>query len=146
MASESRARAKVGGNFGKVNFNSLKPKGGKKEVAPVCSLLLVLFGHSDMADSCNLMGCSPPDSSVHGISQARILEWVAISSPRGSSQARDQTCLLQLLHWQADSSSLVPSGKMNWEAGTDIYTLLCIKQITKERLLYRTGNSECCGD
>ena len=30
--------------------------------------------------------CSPPGSSVHGISQARILEWVAISSPRGSSQ------------------------------------------------------------
>ena len=29
--------------------------------------------------SCNPMGCSPPGSSVHGISQARILEWVAIS-------------------------------------------------------------------
>ena len=35
------------------------------------------------------MGCSPPGSSVHGISQARILEWVAISSSRGSSQPRD---------------------------------------------------------
>ena len=34
----------------------------------------------------NPMDCSPPGSSVHGISQARILEWVAISSPRGSSQ------------------------------------------------------------
>ena len=31
------------------------------------------------------MDCSPPNSSVHGISQARILEWVAISSSRGSS-------------------------------------------------------------
>ena len=31
---------------------------------------------------CNLMDCSPPGSSVHGISQARILEWVAISSSR----------------------------------------------------------------
>ena len=30
------------------------------------------------------MDCSPPGSSVHGISQARILEWVAISFPRGS--------------------------------------------------------------
>ena len=29
--------------------------------------------------------CSPPGSSVHGILQARILQWVAISSPRGSS-------------------------------------------------------------
>ena len=37
------------------------------------------------------MDYSPPDSSVHGISQARILEWVAIPSSRGSSQPRDQT-------------------------------------------------------
>ena len=34
---------------------------------------------------------SPPGSSVHGISQARMLEWAAISSSRGSSQPRDQT-------------------------------------------------------
>ena len=36
--------------------------------------------------ACNLMDYNPPGSSVHGISQARILEWVAISSCRGSSQ------------------------------------------------------------
>ena len=35
--------------------------------------------------------CSPPGSSVHGISQARILEWVAISFSRGSSGPRDRT-------------------------------------------------------
>ena len=37
------------------------------------------------------MDCSPPGSSVHGIPQVRILEWVAIFSSRGSSQPRDQT-------------------------------------------------------
>ena len=37
------------------------------------------------------MDCSPPGSSAHGISQARILEWVAISFTRGSSWPRDQT-------------------------------------------------------
>ena len=37
------------------------------------------------------MGCSPPGSSVHGIFQARILEWVAISSSRGSSWLKNQT-------------------------------------------------------
>ena len=37
------------------------------------------------------MNCSLPGSSVHGILQARILEWVAISSSRGPSQPRDQT-------------------------------------------------------
>ena len=37
------------------------------------------------------MDCSPSGSSVHGISQARILEWIATSSSRGSSQPRDQS-------------------------------------------------------
>ena len=40
---------------------------------------------------CDPMDCSPPGSSVHGILQARILEWVAISFSRGSSWPRDQT-------------------------------------------------------
>ena len=39
------------------------------------------------------MDCSPPDSSVRGIFQARILEQIAISSSRGSSIPRDQTCV-----------------------------------------------------
>ena len=39
---------------------------------------------------CDAMHSSPPGSSVHGILQARILEWIAISSSRGSSQPRDQ--------------------------------------------------------
>ena len=40
---------------------------------------------------CDPMDCSPPGSSVHGILQARILEWVAIPFTKGSSQSRDQT-------------------------------------------------------
>ena len=40
---------------------------------------------------CDPMDCSTPGSSVHGISQARALESVAISSSRGSSQPRDRT-------------------------------------------------------
>ena len=39
------------------------------------------------------MDCSLPISSLHGIFQARTLDWVAISSSRGSSQSRDQTCV-----------------------------------------------------
>ena len=49
------------------------------------------------AQSCltvyGLMDCNPPGFSVHGIFQARILEQVAISSSRGSSQPRDETCV-----------------------------------------------------
>ena len=40
---------------------------------------------------CDPIDYSPPDFSVHGISQARILEWVAILFSRGSSQPRDRT-------------------------------------------------------
>ena len=40
---------------------------------------------------CDPMDCSPPGSFVHGILQARILEWVAMPSSRGSSQPRDRT-------------------------------------------------------
>ena len=50
------------------------------------------------------MDCSPPGSSVHGILQARILGWVAISFFRGSFQPSDQTCISHidrrvLYHW-----------------------------------------------
>ena len=44
-----------------------------------------------MPNSCNLMDCSLPGSSVHGILQARTLEWVAISCSRGSSRPKDRT-------------------------------------------------------
>jgi len=40
---------------------------------------------------CDPVNCSPPGSCVQGISQARVLEWVAVSSSRGSSWPRDQT-------------------------------------------------------
>ena len=50
---------------------------------------------SEVAQSCPTLcdpkDCSLPRSSVHGIFQARVLEWVAISFSRGSSQPRDQT-------------------------------------------------------
>ena len=61
---------------------------------------------------CDPMDCSPPGSSIQEIFQARILEWVAISSSRGFSQPRDRTCvpcvgrwiLCRLSHYQLDFS------------------------------------------
>jgi len=53
---------------------------------------------------CDPMDFRPPDSSVLGIFQARILEWVGISFSRTSSIPRDQT--LCFLHWQVDSLPL----------------------------------------
>ena len=40
---------------------------------------------------CDPMDCSPPGSSVHGILQARILEWIVLPSSRGSAQPRGRT-------------------------------------------------------
>ena len=42
---------------------------------------------------CNPTDCSPSGSSVHGILQAKILEWAAKPSSRGSSPAKGQTCV-----------------------------------------------------
>ena len=58
---------------------------------------------------CDHMDCSPPGSPVHEISPAGILQWVAISFSRKSSQSRNQT--------QADSLLSEPPGKPNSEEG-----------------------------
>ena len=53
---------------------------------------------------CHPRDCSPPGSSVHGILQARISEWVAISSSGAPSRSGDRT-------WVAGSLPLAPPGK-----------------------------------
>ena len=58
---------------------------------------------------CDPMDYSLPDSSVHGILQARILEWVPMPFSRGSSQLRNQTQSPEL---QADSLPSEPPGKL----------------------------------
>ena len=66
-------------------------------VSPVLHVLICLcvFRMNVFTQSCptlcDPMDCSPPGSSVYGIFQARVLEWVAISFSRGSSQPRDRT-------------------------------------------------------
>ena len=66
--------------------------------------LVGLDGESlNLVRLCKPMDCSPPGSSVHGIPQARILEWVAISFSKGSSQPRDQTHVSRI---EADSLPL----------------------------------------
>ena len=57
---------------------------------------MVMLSHSVLSDSWDPADYSPPGSFVHGIFQARILEWVAVSFSRGSSRPRDQTCIFSL--------------------------------------------------
>ena len=54
---------------------------------------LCMLSLSVVSDSLDPMGWRPPGISVHGILQASILEWVAISFSRGSSQPRDRNCV-----------------------------------------------------
>ena len=67
----------------------------------VCALAHVCVCAHAHAQSCStlcdLIDCGPPGSSVHWIFQARLLEWVALSSSRGSSWSMDQIHLLYLL-------------------------------------------------
>ena len=72
-----------------------------------------------MSDLCDPMDCSPPGSSVHGILQARILEWVAIPFSKGSSQTQGLNS--GLLHCRQTKDSLPTELQ-----GSPIETYFCI--------------------
>ena len=67
---------------------------------------------------CNTLDYSQPGSSVHGILQARILEWVAMPSSRGSSQPRNQICIscIGIYHWANREALRSP-----WKKGNHKY-------------------------
>ena len=79
------------------------------------------------------MDYSGPGSFVHGILQARILEWVAISFSRGISQSRDWTQRIESSALQADSLLPEPPGK-------SIFLTGCILQL-EARLLSEVGSN-----
>ena len=72
--------------------------------SPACRILLPACSSLQPCPTlCDPMNCSLPGSSVHGILQARILEWVAMSFSRWSSWPRDWPSVFCLLHWQVGS-------------------------------------------
>ena len=86
------------------------------------------------------MDCSPPGSSVHGNFQARILEWVAISSSRGSSQPRDRI--------QVSCISCMDRGILyHWATGEALFSFSSMYvipfQIKMKRGLYSTVFQSC---
>ena len=83
---------------------------------------------------CNPMDCNPPGSSVHGIFQARTLEWVAISYSRGDSQLRGQTCvscasyidrqiLYTLSHLGSTSNDICDTKAAKWTLSSHRYKI-----------------------
>ena len=82
------------GQFWKLNQNNyirLKTKGKHGMRSRETANRKWKWSCSVVSDSLRPMDCSPQSSSIHGILQARILEWVAISFSRGSSGPRDRT-------------------------------------------------------
>ena len=81
------------------------------------SYSIIWFNHSTVCVFsriwlfCDPVDCSPPGSSVHGISQARIPQWVVISFSRGSSWLRNWTWVSCI--WQANSLQLSHQGSPN---------------------------------
>ena len=70
------------------------------------------------------MNCGPPGSTVHGISQARMLEWAAISFSKGSSRPRDWTA------FQADSLLLNHQGFLY-----KYHVILCVFELYKNNVI-----------
>ena len=73
-----------------IMHNSL---GGKDICDQVMTMWVCVSGCSIASHSCDPIDCSPRGSSVHGIFQARILEWAAICFSRGSSPPQNRTCV-----------------------------------------------------
>ena len=89
--------------------------------SPCCSHRMSHLPISVCAQSCltpcNPMDCGAPGSSVHGISQARILEWMAISFSRGSSRPRDGTHIFwqDYLPLSHQGSSVIRNGRERYK-------------------------------
>ena len=93
---------------------------------------------------CKPMDCNPSGSSLHGIFQARILEWVTICYSRGSSPPRDRTCISCIsCIWQAVSLPL-------HHLGNPLNKLVMYKKILTEWFLrafisakWSTSKADC---
>ena len=66
---------------------------------------------------CDPVDCSPPGPSVHGILQASLLEWVAISYYKRSSQPRDWTLVSMFPAWAGGFFTTEPPGKTLFRYG-----------------------------
>ena len=85
----------------------------------VCVCVCVLVAQLCLT-LCNPMDCSPPDSSIHGILQARIMDWVVSSFSEVSSQSRVQTCISCIDRW------------------------ILYRWATREEATYYPGGIRCC--
>ena len=105
---------------------------------PKTSGYICIYMHARSLQSCltlcDPIDCSLPGSSVYGILQARILEWVDMPSSRGSSWPRDRTHISGLPHWQAGSLPLAPLWRL-------IYMCVCVYTCTHTHIKFKKKTS-----
>ena len=87
---------------------------------------------------CNPMDCGPPGFSVHGIFQARILEWVAMPSSRRSPQPRDWTGV-------SDVSCIGKQVLYHYRLGSPTYDCLPLTELFNNTFLYPVPSSLVTG-
>ena len=87
---EKRAVIKLRGNQ---KMQVVSDKQELQKLTASCPAYLHVWLCSVKSDSCDPTDCSPPGSSVHGVLQARILEWVTISSSRNRTQVSFISCI-----------------------------------------------------
>ena len=113
----------------------------KKNQEPFRHVIMSCVSCSVVPNSLQPLDCTLPGSSVHGILQARVLEWVAISFSRGSSQPRDRTWVLKntksfskLLYTSSVSNmyKLTIHQSQNLNVGCDLRGLQSISKLSRQ--------------
>ena len=104
-----------------------KARSGIQQAAALYMHVYMLSRSATCPTLCNPMNCTPPGSSLHGTVQARIPEWVATYSSRGSSRPRNCTCISHAPALQADSLPLCylgnPIGAYHCPFATECFSL-----------------------
>ena len=99
------------GNWSQVS--SLATKESKKGPSLAIPLIVKWSEVAQLCPTlCDSMNCSLPGSSVHGIFQAIVLEWIAISFSRGSSRPRDRTRVSRIVDRHFTALPSEPPGKL----------------------------------
>ena len=97
-----------------------------------CLLPLCACGHAQPLQSCltlcHPLDCSPPGSSIHGILQARILQWVAMPSSRGFSWPKGQT--LRISYVSSTGKFFTPGA--TWDAPLNLFTVFKMRCTLKK--------------
>ena len=128
MVVEAFVQGRAAGNESLIIWaQSLRPLNTCLQMrTPGLQGVVVMWSEVKVAQSCPTL-CDPMDYRVHGILQARILEWVAVPFSRGSSQPRDRTQVSCIADGFFTSWAIREAHDLGPNMPTGIPTLFCLK-------------------